>query len=130
MNEIRKQINELKRITSKMPKTIKEAVEFPEQELTDQDFGFEEEMPMEEPMSEIPESPMEEPINTPEMNDNAQEGTLGANGMAIIDDIRKLALKTMADLADNPEDPAYVILKKVWQMCDKKPEDQNKMPSE
>ena len=119
MKEMRKKINELKNITAKMPKTIMEAVEFNDQELTDKDFGFEDEMPMEEPVMDEP-IPHEEPSIEPELPVG------GHNGMAVVDDIRKMALKTMADLADNPEDPAYVILKKVWQMCDKKPEDQNK----
>ena len=127
MKEIRKQLNEIKKITSIMPKTIKEAVEFPDQELTDQDFGFDEEMPSEEPVLDVPH---EEPIMEPQMKEEPQTSSLGANGMAIIDDIRKLSLKTMADLADNPDDPAYIILKKVWQMCDKKPEEQNKMSAE
>ena len=30
----------------------------------------------------------------------------------------------MADLADTPEDENYIMLKKVWQMTDRKPEQQ------
>jgi hypothetical protein len=30
----------------------------------------------------------------------------------------------MAQLADNPDDERYQLLKKIWQICDKKPEQQ------
>ena len=117
MKKIREEINELKKLTSKMPKTITEAMEFSEKEINDDDFGFNE-----DEFNDIPEdnTNIEEPITSePPLENN--------NGMNIVDDIRKLALKTMANLADNPDDPAYIILKKVWQMCDKKPEEQNKV---
>ena len=42
----------------------------------------------------------------------------------IVDDIRKKSLKGMAQLADNPDDERYQLLKKIWQICDKKPEQQ------
>lgn len=118
MKEMRKKIDELKNITAHMPKTIMEAVEFTDNNLTDKDFGFEDEMPVEEPMMDEPMGE-EEPMET-------LAPSKGSDGMNVVDTIRKMALKTMADLADNPDDPAYIILKKVWQMCDKKPEDQNK----
>lgn len=114
-------INEIRKIATNIPKTIKEAVDFNETELTDKDFGFDDE-PMDEPMP-MENIPME---NAPEMDVKPMEDTPeigGENGMAVVDKIRKMALRTMADLADNPEDPAYVILKKVWQMCDKKSEE-------
>jgi len=44
--------------------------------------------------------------------------------MAFVDDIRKKSLKGMAQLADNPDDERYQLLKKIWQICDKKPEQQ------
>ena len=103
-----------------MPKTIKEAMEFSEQDLNDFDMPEE---TMEQPI-------MDEPIPAEEPMPIANNEEMTNNGMNVVDDIRKLALKTMANLADNPEDPAYVILKKVWQMCDKKPEDQNKSSME
>ena len=120
---MRKKIDEIKNMTAKMPKTIMEAVEFSDNELTDKDFGFEDEAPINEPSMDEP-TPMDEPKMEHE-HDVITHDTPN-DGMAVVDTIRKMALKTMADLADNPEDPAYVVLKKVWQMCDKKPEDQNK----
>ena len=35
-----------------------------------------------------------------------------------------MALRAMADLADNTEDSYYAVLKKIWQMADKNPEDE------
>ena len=44
--------------------------------------------------------------------------------MAFVDDIRKKSLKGMASLAETPDDERYQLLKKIWQICDKKPEQQ------
>ena len=44
-------------------------------------------------------------------------------GKAIVDQIRKMALKAMAELADHTEDSYYLVLKKIWQMADKNPEE-------
>ena len=41
-----------------------------------------------------------------------------------IGDWGKKSLKGMAQLADNPDDERYQLLKKIWQICDKKPEQQ------
>ena len=37
----------------------------------------------------------------------------------LIDDIRKTALRAMADLADDPESPEYENLKRIWSLCDR-----------
>lgn len=106
-NVIRENINKLKNISSKMPKTINEAINFNE----DDDMDMMDDEPMEyEPMDD---EPMEEP-----QADN------GMDVMAFVDDIRKKSLKGMAQLADNPDDERYQLLKKIWQICDKKPEQQ------
>jgi hypothetical protein len=106
-NVIRENINKLKNISSKMPKTINEAINFNE----DDDMDMMDDEPMEyEPMGD---EPMEEP-----QADN------GMDVMAFVDDIRKKSLKGMAQLADNPDDERYQLLKKIWQICDKKPEQQ------
>lgn len=39
----------------------------------------------------------------------------------LVDTIRKMALKGMGDLADDPECEDYQILKKIWQFAEKKP---------
>ena len=104
---IKTNITNLKNISSKMPKTINEAINFNE----DDDIDMMDDEPMEyEPMDD---EPMEEPHT-----DN------GMDVMAFVDDIRKKSLKGMAQLADNPDDERYQLLKKIWQICDKKPEQQ------
>lgn len=106
-NVIRENINKLKNISSKMPKTINEAINFNE----DDDMDMMDDEPMEyEPMDD-------EPIEEPQADN-------GMDVMAFVDDIRKKSLKGMAQLADNPDDERYQLLKKIWQICDKKPEQQ------
>ena len=97
----------MKSLVENMPKNINEALSF---EDTDPEMdSYEEEMPVEE-------EPVEE--NEPSQADAS------AHAAQLIDDIRKKALRAMADLADTPEDENYIMLKKVWQMTDRKPEQQ------
>jgi hypothetical protein len=86
-----------------MPKSIKEAIDFDSDEALVRDD--EEDIEPEE----------HAPAQTP------SEGKL--NVEEFVDGIRKQALKGMAQLADAPESGEYQILKKIWQICDKKPED-------
>lgn len=105
---INENINQLKRISSKMPKTINEAITFEddgEDVMNGGDVADDE-------MIDEPQPEAEEP------QDN------GMDVMAFVDDIRKKSLKGMAQLADNPDDERYQLLKKIWQICDKKPEQQ------
>ena len=97
---IKENIQLMKKTASKMPKTINESINFE---------GHGDDM-MDDEMLDEPEH--EEP----------QE--CGMDVMAFVDDIRKKALKGMAQLADNPDDERYQLLKKIWQICDKKPEQQ------
>jgi hypothetical protein len=79
---------------------------------------------------------------TPEMDDTYEETPHGepegqepmqqpvdnespAEKMELVDTIRKMALKGMGELAENPESEEYQILKKVWQFCEKKPNNNN-----
>ena len=103
-SELKENINEIKRLSSKYPKTINEALNFNQLENEAGDEGFE----------EMPEEPMDD---EPKEED-------GMDIMAFVDDIRKKSLKGMASLADNPDDERYQLLKKIWQICDKKPEQQ------
>lgn len=108
-NNIQKNIASMKKISSKMPKSINEAINFNESEDMDLDM-------MDEPMDngEMDAAPMEEP----------EPKASGMDVMAFVDDIRKKSLKGMAELAENPDDERYQLLKKIWQICDKKPEQQ------
>ena len=101
---VKKNITEMQNLVKNMPKTINEVLQF---EGGDDELGYEEEMPEEEP-EEIVDEPKEE----------------GMDVMAFVDDIRKKSLKGMASLAENPDDERYQLLKKIWQICDKKPEQQ------
>ena len=105
---VKTNITEMQNIVKNMPKTINEVLKF---EGGDDELGYEdEEIPVEEPEAEeITEEPKEES---------------GMDVMAFVDDIRKKSLKGMASLADNPDDERYQLLKKIWQICDKKPEQQ------
>ena len=93
-------IQQIKNISSKMPRTINEAINFNE-EYDDMDMLDDEPMEKEMPAKED-----------------------GMDVMAFVDDIRKKSLKGMAQLAENPDDERYQLLKKIWQICDKKPEQQ------
>lgn len=99
---VKKNITEMQNLVKNMPKSINEVLEF---EGDDELEGYGDEMPEEEPV--------EEPKGEGEMD-----------VMAFVDDIRKKSLKGMASLAENPDDERYQLLKKIWQICDKKPEQQ------
>ena len=103
---VKKNITEMQNLVKSMPKTINEILQF--EGGDDELEGYDEEMPEEEP-EEVVEEPKEE---------------AGMDVMAFVDDIRKKSLKGMASLAENPDDERYQLLKKIWQICDKKPEQQ------
>ena len=63
-------------------------------------------------------------VDEPEVEEEPDQITASEHAAQLIDDIRKKALRAMADLADTPEDENYIMLKKVWQMTDRKPEQQ------
>ncbi len=102
---LKEDIKDIKRFTSVMPKTLNESL------------GFNEDVEMDEPIEE-PEPEM------PAHEEPEEEAPTGMDVKAFIDDIRKKSLKGMAQLADNPDDPNYDILKKIWQICDKAYNDQ------
>lgn len=96
-------LNEMKSISRAMPKTIKEAIDFER----DEDMGYDDEM----------DAPREMEREMPQKEESMDISQF-------IDDIRKKALKGMAQLADNPDDPNYECLKRIWQVCDKAYSDQ------
>jgi len=92
----------IKNISSKMPKSINEAINF------NDDIAYEDndmEMMGDESMEEPIEAPIEEP----------QE----AGAEKLLADIRKMSINGLAKLADNPDDPNYEMLKKIFLMLDK-----------
>ncbi len=113
--DMRTNINEIRKMTTKFPKTLKEALNFNEA-----DDSIE---TMEEPTME-PEIHHEEPVMD-KPNEPKEMQSVGMNVAEFVDDIRKKALRGMAELADNPDDEKYQLLKKIWAICDKKPEQQS-----
>lgn len=103
---LKNNIKSINRMATTMPKSINEAINF---ESDNMDMMFDE--PMEEPMDNAPEKEIP--------SDNG-----GMDVMQFVDDIRKKSLKGMAELAENPDDERYQLLKKIWQICDKKPDQQ------
>jgi hypothetical protein len=101
---VKKNIKEMKSMVKNMPKSISESLQFTENEELD---GYDDEMVDEEPVDDEPD-----------------QASASEHAAQLIDDIRKKALRAMADLADTPEDENYIMLKKVWQMTDRKPEQQ------
>ena len=93
-------IKQLKKLSSRMPRTINEAINF--NEVDDMDMNMEDDFSSEKQLS------------APKMDDNSEMGA-----EELLSDIRKKALKAMANLADTPEDPNYEVLKKIFMMLDK-----------
>lgn len=108
-NTFRNDIDKMKQITSRMPKTLNEAINFNE---TEDDMTIMDNEPAEEPMAEPmdePIAPIDEPIEEPQ--------DTGAD--KLLADIRKMSINGLAKLADNPDDPNYEMLKKIFLMLDK-----------
>jgi 5,10-methenyltetrahydromethanopterin hydrogenase len=98
-------INAIKTITSKMPKTLNEAINFNEADdmqmmdrpMDDEMMGPEEDMSMDDPMGD----------------------EQGSGADKLLSDIRKMSINGLAQLADTPDDPNYEMLKKIFLMLDK-----------
>ena len=104
MTKINNTLSEIKSMSKTMPKTIMEAIDFER----DMDRGYDD----------------AEMDNSPEMEPDMPEKEESMDISQFIDDIRKKARKGMAQLADNPDDPNYECLKRIWQVCDKAYSDQ------
>lgn len=106
----KKNISEMKKFINRMPKNINEAIDYEggDDEMMYDDYDEEEQhgMPQQQPQAQA--------------NDGVPTSKMDVAGF--IDDIRKKSLKAMAQLADYPESPEYEQLKKIWQLCDKKPD--------
>ena len=105
-NTMKTNIKQIKSISSRMPKTINEAINFNE----DDDMDM---MDMDMPEESPEESPAEAPVAEDTHNiDN------------FISNMRKESLGIMKALADNPDDSVYQFAKKIFQLADKAHEDQ------
>lgn len=94
---------------------LKEAMNFCEDDSMDE-YDMED-----EPVDDEYESDVE-----PEM-DSELDMEETENVDSYIDNIRKYALNGLSALCDNPESEEYQMLKKIFQMCDKKPEKKESM---
>lgn len=103
---LKENIGHLRKISSKMPKTINEALNF--QEDDDMDM-------MDEPMDSIEDEPMDSPKPTADDGPNIEN---------FIANMRKESLGIMKQLADDPDDAVYQFAKKIFQLADKAHEDQ------
>ena len=107
-NTMKTNINQIRKISSKMPKTINEAINF--NETDDMDMIDDEPM-LDEPMED-------EPMGKESMDDS------NTNIDNFIANMRKESLGIMKALADNPDDSVYQFAKKIFQLADKAHEDQ------
>lgn len=147
---VKKNIHEVTRIAEKMPRTLNEAIyedysgfsdiseaeefEDPMKQQAPGQMPAGEQTPAQEPVQQTPgdveaqaqqEAPVETPSEAPVGDMPEEKGESDAlNIEQFVDDIRKKSLRGMAQLAETPEDERYQLLKKIWQICDKKPEQQ------
>ena len=115
---VKDSLKKMKSLVKHMPKTINEAIDF-------NDDGVE--MGVNDSYDGVPETEgaPEGVVSGVETEENVMNGA-SERAKQLIDDIRKKALRAMAELADTPEDENYIMLKKVWQMTDRKPEAEKK----
>lgn len=101
-------IDEINATIYEAERLLKEAMNFCEDDNVDVDTPeMDGEMPMDDEMGEDPIA-----------MDSELEGTVES----YVDHIRKYSLNGLSALCDNPESEEYQMLKKIFQMCDKKPE--------
>lgn len=127
-------LNEIQGMIGKV-KTIKEAIQFNEDDFDNQ-FGDEETPePEEEPVAAGAEQPMGAEggdevatggVNLDKMKPEEPTEEDGLRELGEVDTIREIALKGMIKLCKNPEDERYQALKKIFQFCDKAAESKDK----
>jgi hypothetical protein len=113
-------INVLKKVSNRIPKSINEAINF---EGADDDMDYMEPeagenieggAPMDNDLAQEPEAQAAAPVN----------GESEINVEEFITTMRKNSLKIMAKLSDNPDDSVYQFAKKIFQLADKAHEDE------
>lgn len=114
---LRKEINEISRISKNIP-SLMETIHFsPEREremyAEDEDFDAQE--------PEMEETPM---TNQPQQKEMPLSNEGGSNVEGFIANMRKESLGIMKALSDNPDDAVYQFAKKIFQLADKAHEDQ------
>jgi hypothetical protein len=105
-------INEINKNIEEAEKLLKESMGFYEEESMD-DVDITE--------------PVEDGIENESDLDELSPVVSSASVESYIDHIRKYRLNGLAALCDNPESEEYQMLKKIFQMCDKKAEKKENM---
>lgn len=105
-------INEINKNIEEAEKLLKESMGFYEEESMD-DVDITE--------------PVEDGIENESDLDELSPVVSSASVESYIDHIRKYTLNGLAALCDNPESEEYQMLKKIFQMCDKKAEKKENM---
>lgn len=115
--EFKNNIKTINENIKEVEKLLKESMNFYEEDsMEDENLNdFNEE---EFETTEMDE-PVENNIETPSIENK--------NIDSYVDHIRKYALNGLSALCENPESEEYQMLKKIFQMCDKKPENKEKM---
>ena len=119
---VKESLKKMKSLVKHMPKTINEAIDFNDDNV---EMGINDNNYEDKDTPEIEGSAAEGVMSGVETEENVMNGA-SERAKQLIDDIRKKALRAMAELADTPEDENYIMLKKVWQMTDRKPEAEKK----
>ena len=88
-------------------------------------FYEDESMDSEEPTEYNDEISDETEYNEPEIDNTPIKSDKNVD--SYIDNIRKYSLNGLSALCNNPESEEYQMLKKIFQMCDKKPEKKDNM---
>lgn len=108
-----KNMTEINESIAYVEKMLKEAMSFCEEDDMDMPMGDEIGMENPEMKPEMePEMPMGDEI------DSQAEGAVNS----YVDHIRKYSINALSELSDYPESEEYQMMKKIFQMCDKKPE--------
>lgn len=113
-----KALNEVAAMLSENKKKPQKKTKLLEGYLSEHDFDPSmQEEPQQQPMTQGEDFPLQG-MNGGDGDAMAQEkGILPIKNE--IDQIRQIALKTIARLAENPVSESYQMMKKIWIMCDK-----------
>jgi hypothetical protein len=142
---VKQNINEVRKLAKVMPKSLNEAIyedfqysneEDPQKKMAPQfapqapegdDENTNIPAPAAEPAQDAAPAPAEAagaeagaaPAGDMGEGEDATDNPASEKARGLIDDIRKTALRAMADLADDPESPEYENLKRIWSLCDR-----------
>lgn len=142
---VKQNINEVRELAKVMPKSLNEAIyedfqygneEDPQKKFAPQfapqapegdDENTNIPAPAAEPAQDAAPAPAEAagaeagaaPAGDMGEGEDATTNPASEKARGLIDDIRKTALRAMADLADDPESPEYENLKRIWSLCDR-----------